>query len=98
MFACLLLQSFRLSLVLVPSSQVLHSRFFEHQLVQVESRRELLEGTTGNTSSVRRLLFRHSKVCLLTYYVTDVIVITIIMAIVIRRTREQLVSLRCRRN
>ena len=26
-------------------------------------------------------LFRHSKVCLLTYYVTDVILITIIMAL-----------------
>ena len=35
-------------------------------------------------------LFRHSKVFLLTYYVTDVIVITIIMALVIRSTREQL--------
>ena len=36
-------------------------------------------------------LFRHSKVFLLTYYVTDVkFVITIIMALVIRITREQL--------
>ena len=40
-------------------------------------------------SSLLRL-FRHSKVFLLTYYVTDVIVITIIMALVIRSTREQL--------
>ena len=35
-------------------------------------------------------LFRHNKVCLLTYYVTGVIVITIIMALVIRTAREQL--------
>ena len=35
-------------------------------------------------------LFRHSKVGLLTCYVTDLIVITIIMAIVIRSAREQL--------
>ena len=35
-------------------------------------------------------LFRHSKVCLLTYYVTDIIVITIIMALAIRSPREQL--------
>ena len=35
-------------------------------------------------------LFRHSKVCLLTCYVTDLIVITIIMATVIRSAREQL--------
>lgn len=35
-------------------------------------------------------LFRHSKVCLLTYYVTDVIAITIIMAFVILSAREQL--------
>ena len=35
-------------------------------------------------------LFRHSKVCLLTYYVTGVIVITIIMALVIRTAHEQL--------
>ena len=35
-------------------------------------------------------LFRHSKVCLLTYYVTELIVITIIMAIVIGSVREQL--------
>ena len=35
-------------------------------------------------------LFRHSNVCLLTCYVTDLIVITIIMATVIRSTREQL--------
>ena len=35
-------------------------------------------------------LFRHSKVCLLTYYITDVILITIIMAPVIQSTREQL--------
>ena len=35
-------------------------------------------------------LFRQSKVCLLTCYVTDLIVITIIMAIVIRSTCEQL--------
>ena len=36
-------------------------------------------------------LFRHSKVCLLTYYVTDVILITIIiMAPVIQSVREQL--------
>ena len=34
--------------------------------------------------------FRHSKVFLLTYYVTDVSVITIIMALVIRSTHEQL--------
>ena len=35
-------------------------------------------------------LFRHSKVCLLTYYITDVILITIIMAPVIQSAREQL--------
>ena len=35
-------------------------------------------------------LFRHSKVCLLTYYVTDVTLITIIMAPVIQSAREQL--------
>ena len=35
-------------------------------------------------------LFRHSKVCLLTYYVTDVILITIVMAPVIQSEREQL--------
>ena len=35
-------------------------------------------------------LFRQSKVCLLTCYVTDLIVITIILAIVIRSTCEQL--------
>ena len=35
-------------------------------------------------------LFRHSKVCLLTCYVTDLIVIIIITAIVIRSAREQL--------
>ena len=33
-------------------------------------------------------LFRHSKVCLLTYYVTDTIVITIMMALAIRSPRE----------
>ena len=32
-------------------------------------------------------LFRHSKVCLLTYYVTDVTLITIIMAPVIQSAR-----------
>ena len=36
------------------------------------------------------LSLSHSKVFLLTYYVTDVIVITFIMALVIRSTREQL--------
>ena len=35
-------------------------------------------------------LFRHSKVCLLTCYVTDLVVIIIITAIVIRSAREQL--------
>ena len=35
-------------------------------------------------------LFRHSKVYLLTCYVIDLIVITIIMAMVIRSAREQL--------
>ena len=30
-------------------------------------------------------LFRHSKVCLLSYYVTDIIVITIVMALAIRK-------------
>ena len=35
-------------------------------------------------------LSRHSKVCLLTYYVTDVILITIIMALVIQSARERL--------
>ena len=39
-FVCLLLQSFRRFLVLVPLVQSLHSRFFEHQIVY--SRRELL--------------------------------------------------------
>ena len=33
MFVCLLLQSFRQFLVLVPLAQLLHSRFFEHQIV-----------------------------------------------------------------
>ena len=35
-------------------------------------------------------LFRHSKVCLLTYCVTDVILIAIVMAPVIQSAREQL--------